>query len=467
MELHWQIALDFMTLGSFLLIATFLRSKITFLQKYLIPNNIVAGFLLFLMSLLGVEYLQIPADRYGKYIYHLFVITFIAMSLRKTEGGNSKSTYATGLLMSVSSGIQVVVGLIIAFIFMLTIDPDLFPTFGYYILLGFSQGPGQAFSIGQSWESSGFENAGNIGLTFAALGYIWAIIIGLLSIKFLNKKFGITQQAAIKSNNEVNKRGVIKNIEDQPCAGELTTDNSAIDGFTFQIALVMFVYLITFLTLKGVEFIFNITINNEDISSQLISLLWGMHFIFASLLAIITRKTMQRVGWGNVINNGLMTRISGSSLDFMVTAAIAAISISILLDYILIIAIMSVAGGLLTVWFVVREVRKSNLNSPLERILALFGTLTGTLSTGLTLTRIVDPDFKTEAAQDIVLGAGVAVPFIIPFMASMIVPIIGLNNGFINKYYIINLLALTIYTALLYLYWRYYSKKHFYNKKNN
>ena len=305
-----------------------------------------------------------------------------------------------------------------------------------------------------------FENAGNIGLTFAAIGYIWAITIGLLLIKFLKKKYGIEQLAKKNPDQKASKKGVIKIIKDQPCAGELTTDNSAIDGFTYQIALVMFVYLITFITLKGVEFLFNTLINNEEISSQLISLLWGMHFIFASLLAILTRKIMHRVGWGNVINNGLMTRISGSSLDFMVTAAIAAISISIFLDYILIIAIMSVTGGLLTVWFVVREVRKSNLNNHLERILSLFGTLTGTLSTGLTLTRVVDPDFKTEAAQDIVLGAGVAVPFIIPFMASMIVPLIGLDKGMVNKYYIINLVALTVYTALLYLYWRYFSKKH-------
>ncbi len=459
MESHWLIALDFMTIGSFLVFATYLRSKIYFLQKYLIPNNIIAGLLLFIIGTLGIKFLQIPADRYGKYIYHLFVITFIAMSLRKTEGGNSKTTYATGLLMSVNSGIQVVAGLLIAYIFMLTIEPNLFPTFGYYILLGFSQGPGQAYSIGHSWEPLGFENAANIGLTFAALGYIWAITIGLLLIRFFKKRYKLKQQTIKNSDNEINETGVIKEIMDQPCAGELTTDNSAIDGFTFQIALVLFVYLVTFLSLKGIEFILPIIINNTEIASQLISILWGLHFIFGSLFAILIRKAMQRLSWGNIINNGLMTRISGSSLDFMVTAAIAAISISILLDYILIISVMSIVGGLLTLWFVVREIQKSNLDSPLERILALFGTLTGTLSTGLTLTRVVDPDFKTKAAQDIVLGAGVAVPFILPFMASMIVPILGLDKGLLNQYYLINLAALTIYTALLFIYWRYYSKK--------
>lgn len=459
MESHWLVVIDFMTIGFFLVLATILRSKITFFQKYLIPNNIVAGFLLFIIGTLGIKYFQIPADRYGKYIYHLFVITFIAMSLRKTEGRNSKGTYATGLLLSLNSAIQTVVGLVIAFLFMITVKPDLFPTFGYFILLGFSQGPGQAYSIGQSWESMGFENAANIGLTFAALGYIWAIFIGLLLIKILKKKYNLKQQSKITIDKKSSELGVIKKLTDQPSAGEITTHNSAIDGFTFQIALVLFVYLITFLSLKGVEIILPIILKSNEIASQLISILWGMHFIFGSLLGILTRKVMQKLGWGNVINNGLMTRISGSSLDFMVTAAIAAISISVLLDYITIIAVMSIVGGVITMLFVVREIRKSNLDSPLERILAVYGTLTGTLSTGLTLTRVIDPDFKTAAAQDVVLGAGIAVPFIIPLMASMIVPIIGIDKGLINEYYLINLAILSIYTIILFVYWRYYSKR--------
>ena len=458
MESQWVIVVDFMTIGLFLLLATFLRSKISFLQKYLIPNNIVAGFLLFLLGLFGIEYLQIPADRYGKYIYHLFAITFISMSLRKTEGDNSKSTYATGLLLSVNTSMQAVIGLVIAYLFMITVKPDLFPTFGYFILLGFSQGPGQAYSIGQSWEPLGFENAANIGLTFAALGYIWAIFIGLILIRVLKKKYGISQQSKRTSDEKHSKLGVIKKLTDQPCAGELTTHNSAIDGFTFQIALVLFVYLITFLALKGVEILLPLILKSKEIVSQLVSILWGLHFIFGSLFAILTRRIMKRFGWGEVINNGLMTRISGSSLDFMVTAAIAAISISVFLDYITIIAVMSIAGGLITMWFVVREIRKSGLDSKFERILAVYGTLTGTLSTGLTLTRVVDPDFKTNAAQDVVLGAGIAVPFLIPIMASMIVPILGIDKGF-NKYYFINLALLALYTVLLYIYWRYYSRK--------
>lgn len=458
METHWLIARDFMLLGSFLLLATFLRSKIKVFQQYQIPNNIIAGFLMFAVGSLGISFLEIPADRFGRYIYHLFIITFIAMSLRKPQGKKSNSVYATALLMAVASGLQVIVGLVIAFVFMQFFIPDLFPTFGYYLLLGFSQGPGQAYSVAQAWEPMGFENAANIGLTFAAIGYIIAITLGLFLIKYLRKKYGIKQIHKTEGTHEETQRGIIKNLKNQPSAGELTTKNSVIDGLTFQVALVLFVYLITFLLLKGIEYVFQLLIPQEA-AEQLISLLWGMHFIFGSLMALLTRRIMSHIGWGNIISDGLMTRISGSSLDFVVPAAIAAISISVFLDYIVIILTMSLIGGAVTFFVIVREMRKSGIDSPMERILAIFGTMTGTLSTGLTLTRIADPDFRTRAAQDQVLAAGVAVPFLLPLIVSIIIPVLGLNNGQLNKYYLINLGAIVFYISILYFHWKYFIKK--------
>nr|HPG85734.1 sodium:glutamate symporter [Spirochaetales bacterium] len=40
-------------------------------------------------------------------------------------------------------------------------------------------GPGQAYAIGKGWEGMGFEGAGSEGLTMAALGYLWACVVGV------------------------------------------------------------------------------------------------------------------------------------------------------------------------------------------------------------------------------------------------------------------------------------------------
>jgi len=462
MAIQWDFMLDISILGAALFVATILRSKIKVLQKFMVPNNILAGFMLLIVGTGGFGLVETSSERLGNYVYHLLAIVFIAMTLRKAESKGSKSTFALGLLMSIGTGVQLIIGLIIAFIFMQTIMPDLFPTFGYFLMLGFSQGPGQSYSLGKSWEASGFENAGDIGLTFAAIGYVWAALVGVIIIYYLKKKHYNKSHSVETSSNQ--DKGVIKELNEQPCAGKLTTDTAAIDGFAFQLAAVIFVYVLTFLFIKGLEKVL-FSISDADIINQLVNTAWGLHFIFAALIAIPIKKLIYKLGWGNMLNNGLLTRISGVSLDFMVTASIAAISIPILLKFLGIILTITTIGGLFTAYFVFYEIRRSGMKHAFERIAGLFGTLTGTLSSGLTLIRILDKDFKTKAAHDQVFGAGVAAPFIAPLILSVIVPLLGLNSENPDLYYLGTLGGIVIYITILYIVWRRYIKVFKKNKK--
>jgi len=455
MAIQWDFMLDISILGAALFIATIIRSKLKILQKFMVPNNILAGFLLLIVGTGGFGLIETSSERLGNYVYHLLAIVFIAMTLRKAESKGSKSTFALGLIMSIGTGIQLIIGLVIAFVFMQTIMPDMFPTFGYFLMLGFSQGPGQSYSLGKSWEASGFENAGDIGLTFAAIGYVWAALIGVIFIYYLKKKYYNKSHLTETSTNQ--EKGVIKELREQPCAGNLTTDTAAIDGLSFQLAAVIFVYVITFLFIKGLEKTL-LAISDKDIIMQLVNTAWGLHFIFAALIAIPIKKLIYRFGWGNMLNNGLLTRISGISLDFMVTASIAAISIPILMKFLGIILTITTIGGLFTVYFVFYEIRRSGMKYPFERIAGLFGTLTGTLSSGLTLIRILDKDFKTKAAHDQVFGAGVAAPFIAPLILSVIVPLLGLNSENPDIYYLATLGGIILYITALYFFWRRYIK---------
>ncbi|MCF6366824.1 MAG: hypothetical protein L3J35_11540 [Bacteroidales bacterium] len=457
MAIQWDFVLDISILGAALFVATILRSKVKILQKFMVPNNILAGFLLLTIGTGGFGLIETSSERLGNYVYHLLAIVFIAMTLRKAEGKGSKSTFAVGLLMSVTTGVQLIIGLVIAYVFMQTIMPDIFPTLGYFLMLGFSQGPGQSYSLGKSWEASGFENAGDIGLTFAAIGYVWAALIGVIIIYQLKKKYYKETHKVETSENQ--EKGVIKELKEQPSAGNLTTDTAAIDGFSFQIAAVIFVYIITFIFLKGVEKgLF--TINEKSkLIHQLVNTAWGLHFIFAALIAIPVKKIIYKLGWGNMLNNGLLTRISGISLDFMVTASIAAISIPVLLKYLGIILTMTTVGGVFTVYFIFHEVRRSGMKYAFERIAGLFGTLTGTLSSGLTLIRILDKDFKTRAAHDQVFGAGIAAPFIAPLILSAIIPLLGMNTDYPDQYLLYTLGGIVIYITALYVFWRKYIKR--------
>jgi len=47
MDFSWKIVIDAGIISAALLVATFLRTKIRFLQRFMVPNSLTAGFLLF------------------------------------------------------------------------------------------------------------------------------------------------------------------------------------------------------------------------------------------------------------------------------------------------------------------------------------------------------------------------------------------------------------------------------------
>jgi len=106
--------------------------------------------------------------------YHLLSLSFVALALKAPPKKVVARGRIFGTTLSVlfQFGIQGFIGLILTFFFIQTIKPDLYHSFGYLLPLGFSQGPGQAYSIGQSWTAFGVEGAGSVGLTFAALGFV-------------------------------------------------------------------------------------------------------------------------------------------------------------------------------------------------------------------------------------------------------------------------------------------------------
>ncbi len=446
METGWEFLIDMGVIGGVLLLATFIRTRIRFFQKFMVPNNIVAGFLLLFAGNEFLGLVDVSSDRYGSYVYHLLAIMFIAMALRKGGGISSRPMVATGIILTIGYGLQAFIGILIAYITILFFKPDLFPTFGHFLVLGFGQGPGQAFALGKSWEGLGFENAGNIGLTFAAIGYLWACTFGVWLVYWNEKR----DKGEKQSIPEEDRLGIVRDMGRQAEAGRLVTATSAIDGFTFQIALVGLVYLTTYGLLTGIEAFLSLVVYKEAAFLQLKNTMWGLHFIFATFMAILFRKVILQFGWSHILDNGLLTRISGTSLDFMVTAAIAAISIGIFWQYATLILVTTTAGGIATILFLVQIVRHSTMPHVNERIASIYGTLTGTLSTGLTLTRIVDPQFKTPVAQDLVFGCGIAFPMAVPVILGGMIPLAGMASPNPGYYYLGPILFIGFYTLGLY-----------------
>jgi glutamate:Na+ symporter, ESS family len=74
--------LDFAWIGVLLVAATYLRRHVKLFQVYLLPNNLIAGFLGLAAGMNGLEFINLTTDRLGAYVYHLLALMFIAIGLR-------------------------------------------------------------------------------------------------------------------------------------------------------------------------------------------------------------------------------------------------------------------------------------------------------------------------------------------------------------------------------------------------
>ncbi len=446
MENSWAYILEFACLAAFIAIASFIKERVRFLQKYIVPTSILAGFIGLLLGKEILNIISLDSEKLGIIVYHLMAVGFIALSLKERDKRSNKDIIKAGMYIVSTYLIQGITGLILTLIFINTLYPDLFPCIGLLLPLGYGQGPGQAFSIGKQWENLGFINGGNIGLTFSTLGFFWASIIGVPLINFLikNKKFKIKT----KENNQITRKKIQEEMdpEDIPLSESL-------DKISIQLAFIGIVYLATYLTLSGTSSILN-TLGTFGVTFS--KLLWGFHFIIGSIYAIILRlffnylKKKEYIVY-NYPNNYLLQRIAGGSFDFMITASITAISIYSLKQFAVPIILISTVGGIITVIYTIFMCKKVFKESPLENIVAFYGMQTGTISTGMALLREVDPDFKTKAAENLVLGSAVALFFGLPLMLILNIPVVGYVTGR-PSFYIYTLFLLIAYLMILYFF---------------
>lgn len=435
--------LDFIFICVLIIIAAVLKAKISILRKWIIPTAMLAGFL---GMFLGPEFLNViplNLDRLGNLVYHLMGIGFIAMSLKERDTTNNPGVVNSGLIIVSTYVIQAIVGLGIMMILVATFYPNLFQGIGLLLPLGFGQGPGQAYSIGSSWESLGVRDGGNLGLAVAGLGFVWATFIGIILMNILNRK----KEYAINNEHDLQDDGSSVAIQTEKKEGILA---DAIDKITYQIAMIGVIYLITYFTLFLIDkYLTPLGGTFETLASVLI----GFHFIIGSLYAMLFKAIIKKIdnrGWKleHSPDNYLLSRISGASFDFMITASIAAISIAALKEYAVPILVFTTVGGIVTILFMLWILPRCFPQDKLSNILGFYGMLTGTISTGLALIKGVDPKFKTNAADNLVVGSASAILFGFPMLLVLNIPIDGYRQNRPELYWI-TLGIFVVYLALL------------------
>lgn len=421
MNFEWSFFIDVGIVSVALLLATLIRARVRFFQKFLIPNALTAGFILLFFYNFAGPPLGIGQDGLGETVYHLLSLSFIAMMLRKTEskrGRGGRGVMWFSIAATFQMGAQGFIGLLLTIIFAATFLPGLFPSFGLLVPLGYALGPGQAFAIGSGWEPFGFIGAGSVGLTFAAIGFLLACFVGVFLINYGIRHGWITKNADEIAHTDSGP-GVRPAGSTMPVGARLTTDSDAIDSMTVNLGMVAGCYLVTYLFLQLITWLLSFA---GDLGTDLALNLWGISFVFASVVALVTRNLMRKAKVDHVLDNGSLTRISGTSVDMTVAAAVGAISLVIVGQYWVPIVIIAAVAGVFVSISVPWMGSRLFGNHRLHRTLILFGAMTGTLPTGLALLRVIDPDFETPVGSDYVYSSAIVFLMVIPLILVINLP---------------------------------------------
>ena len=396
----WNVVIQLGMIAGSILLANFLRQRIRFIRGSLMPTAVIAGFLLLILKHLRV----LPLDNafMEMLVYHGIALGFIAMSLRippERRAGGDLTGLKSGAVIVSTYLVQGVTGLVITLALAFTVMPGLFKAAGLLLPMGYGQGPGQANNVGMTYEALGFTGGRSFGLAIAAAGYICACVVGVILLNILAKKGAVSPKKAAPD-----QRPDVSFFQDE---GEIPVSDS-IDRLSVQIAMVLLVYLLTFLVTRGVTA--GIAALSQGAAGTLNPLLWGFNFIIGSALAIGVRALLEKARGKGLIrrqyqNNYLLNRISGFFFDIMIVAGIASIDLQDLSGLWIPFALLVIAGGVVT-WFWLKLVcRRVYGDYYYEGLISMYGMLTGTIGSGILLLREIDPEFATPAANNLVTGS--------------------------------------------------------------
>ncbi len=429
--------------GLFIVLGVILRAKIPFFKNNLVPASVIGGILGFIAVNVGLV-VDADVNEFGTIAGQLWSFSFANMGLtlaaKKVEK-KGKRTMQERMADSQFSGIcgmgffwvipYALTGLfgygilkVIGGFF------DMDPVYGLQIPFAFAQGPGQSVTYGGMMEANGVANAVQVGVAFAAAGFLVAFLIGVPWVKRGIQK-GLAPYAG--QMNDSMKKGIYE-PEEQPYYGKETMHSGNVDTLAFHFSLVGIAWV-------GGNFICRALGALPGFAGEMLS---GFLYLYAMLVAYVLRWMIGKIGCEKYLDRGTQIRISGFCIDMMVTSAFMAISLEILGQWIVPIVVVVVVSTIVTYVLTRYFGERFGGKYGFERTVAIWGTLTGTNATGQALCRMVDPNRKTSVLEELgpinavnVPACYIVMPAIIAFSAGKIsfaaltVTLIGVAAAFL------------------------------------
>lgn len=373
-------------LGVLLLIATWLRLKIPILKKYYIPASLIAGVLGLILGphVIGVIPAQITSA-WSSMSGRLIVIIFAPMLMGRRKSNAKVLARKTAAAVSwcfAGTSIQYALPIMLG-VLLLTPVFGVHPLFGSIVEQGWAGGHGTAGGMGIVFERLNWLDGQSLSVTSATIGLIYGILMGIALINIGVRK-GWTSYLKSTTDLENKNEELHLTPDNRPVGARATIESSVVDNFAFHAALI------------SVAVFFGWVINEALDTYLHFSVSWFVTALFAGW---ILQLILDRTPWGDVVDSGTMSRISGLCLEFLVAGAVASVNIPIVVEYAVPLIIQQCAIALamlfMNLWFA-RRIFGENW---FEDSMIFFGTYCGVAATGLLLLKTCDPQLQSDATE--------------------------------------------------------------------
>lgn len=416
--------MTFAWIGIFLLVGMVLRALFPPFRRYLIPACILGGLSGLAAQaggLLKLTGFAVDNHLMQLVVFHLFNLTWIFLGLKmpqpQADTGGGKTS---GLRMVVWIGLlnlgilglanfAGVGGTTVLHALGLNEGPA---SLGALTSAGFLGGPGQTLTISGVWtQASSCVGLNDFALAASSSGFVAAIVIGIPLMNLIARKRRIQLLTRPSPSEEC---GFYNECEETASAGNVTTVPNNIDVLAYHLGLGLFTYALTFVCTAVLTVV---------LPKGLLPILWGLFFILCCLTGIIVRKVIVRVHKGHLCCNSVNARITNTLVDFLVCGTFMSIQVGAVgrywEGYLISVALVSAAVAVCC-WYTCGRLEN---NGP-EYFAFLFGTWTGTISTGMVLLRMIDPENQSVVPVQFGLANTLIMPGLTAFTLAVYLEVI-------------------------------------------
>lgn len=390
-----SIVMSFCALCLLLVLGKLVRVKVPLIQKLYLPTSVVGG-------LIGLAVLSTVGDRLadgwtagwsslpGFLINIVFAALFLGVEIPPLREIWQRSGVQLAYGQIVAWGQYLVgIGLVLLLLGPLFGVPHIF---GVIVPVGFEGGHGTAGGLRPTFEMLDWAEGSDFGLASATAGIVSAIILGFALINWAARKGYVKNLRDTETMTPEEQAGFYP-IGQRPSAGKQTTSPDSVESLALHLAIIGVAVLLGY----GLKMAL-VAIEQRIPGMASLGIFAGFPlFPLCMLGGLIVQTVLSRATRHSPIDRGLMQRLAGTALDFLVIAAVSTIRLEVILEGIVPFVAIVAAGLLWNVFCVMWLARRMLPDAWFERAIAEMGQSTGVTATGLLLLRAVDPESNTKA----------------------------------------------------------------------